>query len=366
VVGDVNNATTGQTLSGGEARLRAFDMDLNERLSLTAELDENGRFQFDLEEVDAAWVYLANYVYNGISYSSEPMQLEPGHPHINMPITVYDPTTDPGGILIDRIHVVVQFVEDQIFINELYVVSNLDTAVFVGVEGDPLAGTFHISLPPNIHSLSFERGFSSLDSFIPADEIIQTPTGFADTLPIRPGQGSLNLLVSYGMPYQPGMTVAHAVNYEVQQASIAMPQTGVTIVGEDWLPQEPRVMGSSTVLNYVNPQPAITGNLTFGLQGQPQQVTGQPGSPAVSGDLSRSWEVWMGAVFLLAAIVAAGIFIYQWQMGPATTATAPNPQLLLQEIAALDDAYEEGEISETAYKRQRKKLKQQLVAFWEE
>jgi mono/diheme cytochrome c family protein len=366
IVGDVTNATTGQALSSGEARLRAFDMDLNERLSLTAEVDENGRFQFDLEEVDAAWVYLANFAYDGISYSSEPMQLDPGHPNINMPITVYDPTSDPSGILIDRIHVVVQFVEGQIFINELYVVSNLHTAVFVGVDGDPLAGTFQFSLPPNAHSLSFERGFSSLDSFIPAEEIIQTPTGFADTLPIRPGQGSLNLLVGYGLPYQPGMTVAHAVNYEVQQASIAMPQTGVTISGEDWLPQEPRVMGNSTVLNYVNPQPAITGNLTFGLQGQPQQVAAQPGSPAVTGDLSRSWEVWMGAVFLLAAVVAAGVFIYQWQRGPATTESAPTPQLLLQQIAALDDAYEEGEISETAYKRQRQKLKRQLVALWEE
>jgi hypothetical protein len=119
--------------------------------------------------------------------------------------------------------------EDQIFINELYVVSNMDTAVFVGIDGDPLSGTFQISLPPNAHSISFERGFSNFDSFIPAEEIIQTPTGFADTLPIRPGQGSLNLLVGYGMPYQPGMTIAHAVNYEVQQASIAMPQTGVTI-----------------------------------------------------------------------------------------------------------------------------------------
>jgi mono/diheme cytochrome c family protein len=365
VTGDVTNATTGQMISGGEARLRAFNMDLNEMLSLTAEVDENGRFQFDLEEVDAAWVYLANYAYDGISYSSEPMQLDPGHPYINMPVTVYDPTTDPGGILIDRIHVVVQFIENQIFVNELYVVSNMDTAVFVGVDGDPLAGTFHISLPPNAHSISFERGFSSLDSFVPADEIIQTPTGFADTLPIRPGQASLNLLVGYGLPYQPGMTVAHAVNYQVQQASIAMPQTGVTVTGDDWLPQEPRVMGSSTVLNYVNPQPAITGNLTFVLEGQPRQVTGQQGNVVAATNIYNSWEVWMGAAFLLAAVIAAAVFIYQWQIAPARTGATANPQYLLQEIAALDDAYENGELSATAYKRQRQKLKRQLLELWE-
>jgi mono/diheme cytochrome c family protein len=367
IVGDVTNATTGATITSGEVRLRAFDMDLNEHLSLTAELDENGRFQFELQDVDAAWVYLASFAYDGISYSSEPDQLLPGHPNINMPITVYDPTTDPGGIIIDRIHVVVQFIEDQIFVNELYVVSNMDTAVFIGADGDPMSGTFQISLPPNVHSISFERGFSNFDSFIPAEEIIQTPTGFADTLPIRPGQGSLNLLVGYGMPYQSGMTIAHAVNYEVRQASIAMPQVGVSVRGEDWLPQEPRVMGTSTVLNYVNPQPAITGNLTFVLEGQPQQIASAPGTTGAMPSNTSTWEIWMGIAFLLAAVIAAGVFIYQWQIAPAAaTATSTSPQQLLQEIAALDDAYESGEISATAYNRQRQKLKQQLLELWEE
>ena len=362
ITGTVINATTGQIVGEGEARLRAFNMDLNEMLSLTAAVDENGRFQFDLEDVNPAWVYLANFGYDGISYSSEPAQLDPNNPQVDLSITVYDPTTDPSGIIIDRIHVVIQFMEDQLFINELYVVNNIDTAVFVGVDGDPLNGTFQISLPPNAHSISFERGFNAFDSFIPAEEIIQTPTGFADTLPIRPGQGSLNLLISYGIPYQPGMTIAHPINYEVQQASIAMPQTGVTISGEDWLPQEPRVMGTSTVLNYVNPQPALTGNLTFTLQGQPRQTPSQTGSAS---DISNSWEVWMGAVFLLTAIVGAVVFVYQWQFAPAA-APAADPHLLMREIAALDDAYEEGEISETAYKRQRKKLKRELLELWEE
>jgi mono/diheme cytochrome c family protein len=365
IVGDVTNATTGATIGSGEVLLRAFDMDLNEHLSLTTALDENGRFQFDLEDVDPTWVYLASFAYDGISYSSEPAQLPPDHPNVNLPITVYDPTTDPSGIVVDRIHVVVQFMEDQIFVNELYVVSNMDTAVFIGADGDPMSGTFQISLPPNAHSISFERGFSNFDSFIPAEEIIQTATGFADTLPIRPGPASLNLLVGYGMPYQSGMTIAHAVNYEVSQASIAMPQVGVSVRGEDWLPQEPRVMGNSTVLNYINPQPAITGNLTFVLEGQPQQVASAPGTGAAPTNTS-TWEIWMGAAFLLAAVIAAGVFIYQWQIAPAMATSSPSPQQLLQEIAALDDAYENKEISATAYKRQRQKLKRRLLELWEE
>jgi hypothetical protein len=72
----------------------------------------------------------------------------------------------------------------------------------------------------------------------------------------------------------------------------------------------------------------------------------------------------MGAVFLLAAVIGAGVFIYQWQFAP-DTAPAPSRICLCSEIAALDDAYEE-RISETAYKRQRKKLKRQLLELWEE
>ena len=87
-----------------------------------------------------------------------------------------------------------------------------------------------------------------------------------------------------------------------------------------------------------------------------------------------------GGVFLL-ALAAGAYLVYLWRqqrLEPATAGAAATietdiaagaeteelREALLLEIAALDDAYEAGEIEVEAYETRRQQLKEELAAIW--
>src|SRR5690606_28937627 len=108
------------------------------------------------------------------------------------------------------LHIIVQFGNGLVQVSELYQFSQNATVVYVGETGFSSDGTVRIAVPPDAGDPSFDRSFGGMESFFPADSVI--PTGaneWSDTAPLRPGPGSLSLLVRYTMPYADGMTINH-------------------------------------------------------------------------------------------------------------------------------------------------------------
>ena len=64
---------------------------------------------------------------------------------------------------------------------------------------------------------------------------------------------------------------------------------------------------------------------------------------------------------LIIVVAIAGYAIYMWQMGDNGRSSIND---LLQDIADLDDDYEEGLLSERRYARQRQKLLEELIDLW--
>jgi hypothetical protein len=301
-----------------------------------------------------------------------------------MPLFVYDTTSDPSVIAIDRLHMILTFAEGRLMVSELYVYTNLATAVFVGESGDFDEGTVEVGLPTGAENVSFQRGFgTSLDSFIPATEFIQTDTGWADTVPLRPGSGSLNLLVSYDLPYDDGLMLAHPLPYPVTSASAIMANAGVDVTDESWVSQGAQSTGSGSFVSYINTELANADALNLTLDGRPTQITDAAGNALPV--RNQTTELIVGGV-ALAAMLAVGFFLVQrWRTSPVgqtdsvtisqPPAVAPprkpapsssdDKTALLQAIAELDEAYEAGEIEEEAYQQQRRELKSRLTAVWQ-
>jgi hypothetical protein len=301
-----------------------------------------------------------------------------------MPLFVFDTTSDPSVVAIDRLHMILTFAEGRLMVSELYVYTNLATAVFVGESGDFDEGTVEVGLPTGAENVSFQRGFgTSLDSFIPATEFIQTDTGWADTVPLRPGSGGLNLLVSYDLPYDDGLMLAHPLAYPVNSASAIMADAGVSITDESWVSQGAQATGSGSFVSYVNTGLSNVDALNLTLDGRPTQITDVAGNTLPV--RNQTTELIVGGV-ALAAILAVGFFMMQrWRTSPvgqtdsvtisqAPVAApprkpAPSPgddkTVLLQAIADLDDAYEAGELDEDEYQQQRQELKTRLTAVWQ-
>jgi hypothetical protein len=351
--------------SGTIAELTAYNQDLEETLNLSTSIDAQGGYRFDLTDVPPDQFYRVAVWYEGAEFGSDFGSFDAADPELELPITVFETSTDPSTLSIERLHQILTFFEGGVAVNELYVVNNNSNTVFVGESGDAEQGTFEIALPQGAQDISFQRAFGSINDFIPANELVSTGRGWADTFPLRPGPSSSILLASYVLPYEDGVTFSHPVLYSTSAVNLVLPNAGVSLVDEeDWIVMGQQSMGSTQVSNFSKSNLPAGTVVTVNLQGKPEIAPASSGS--ISLDNRSELLIGIGAAALVIAVV--GIFIWRWRQEPEPAAIYEDysREELLQAIADLDDEYELGRIGKDRYHREREELKGELVALWEE
>ncbi len=358
ISGTIFNGTTNEAVANGEALLRAFTADFQEQLSLTTEVEADGRYQFDLTDVPPDWIYLISVDYGDLLFTSAANQLSRAEPILDMPVIVYDKNSDPRAINIEQVHLILSFGEELVEVSELYVIRNLGTAVFVGESGDPDQGTIEFVLPTGASNVDFQRSFGNLSSFSPALEVIPTETGWADTLPLQPGNNGLSLLASYQLPYRDGLTIAHPLAYRTNNITAIIPEVGVDLSGENWNAEGTQTLPGGTYVSYTHTPLTAGEALTLVLNGRPQVITDASGNTITTRNQTN--ELIIGSAALLITLAASAFTIRTWQ-----NPTLPdNPEALLQTLAQLDNEYEAHQISPRQYQRQREHLKAKLINLW--
>lgn len=356
ITGVVVNGTTGDLQGDMPAMLRAFDpIDFSIGLALTSTVNSDGSFRFDVAEAPSDWVYMASVAYNEISFSSDIGRLSSTQTSAELPITIYDATSDAAVVSIDRLHIIMDVANNVLEVNELYTFSNNSSQVYVGETGNISGGTILIPLPAQAQTPVFQRGFGSLDSFVAANELFPTDEGWLDTLPLRPGPNSMNLLVRYTLPYESGMTLAHTLPYATESSSVILPDNGITVSG-NWQSSGPQEVQGQGFVQYTGERMNAGSNLTMILEGEPRQA-------AAAGPINTTTGIIIGGAALL-VVVGAAIFVVQRQRQGAVQAVTATREELLAELAALDDAYANGEVDAAAYEQERQQLKEELLAIW--
>ncbi len=366
ISGLVTNGSTGEIINEGTVVLRAFTTDLQEVMSETAAVHSDGQYIFELSDVAPDLIYMTSMEYDDLSYNGNPDRLSRSKPELDMPIAVFEKTTDPGIISIEQVHMVLEFVEDRVMVSEIYIINNNDSSVFVGETGDAAAGVFELVLPSGAENVNFERSFGSVSNFLPAMELIQTDRGWADTVPLRPGEGAMNLLATYEIPYEDGVTIAHPLYYDADNVTILMPDKGVSVVEGDWIDQGTQQMGAAgTFLSYSRPGLEAGEALSFELEGQIDRVNrGDTASAGTSLDGDSTTGLIIGASVFLLVVVGALLSVRSWQT-PIPSVEEGETEQLLQAVANLDDAYESGGMDEAQYQQQRENLMNELATIWQ-
>ncbi len=361
VSGQAINATTGEPLTDETtALLRAFTRDLDITLTMSQTLNAEGYYIFDLNDVPQDWFFRISLTHDDVEFGSDFGQVTFDQPGLDLPVTVYDKTSDPSRITVQQMHTFLDFSDDQLTVSELYVVSNEDNSVFVGESGDPAGGTFEFSVPDGAEQLIFQRGFGSIDSFIPATEIIETDSGWADTLPLRPGPGTLTLLVQYSLPYDGEVALAHPLNYATFSVNLVLPDVGVTLdESSGWVNGGTQAMEGGSVTSYQQLALPAGSELVLNLEGQPRAG----GTSTINLVSDNALELAIGFAAALVVAGIAAVVIRRWRLDSGDEILDRDE--LLQEIADLDDAYEAGEIGEADYHRDREAILADLKAIWE-
>ena len=361
ISGTVTNGTTNTPLANAAVELGIFDQTsvLEQR---TATTDAAGFYRFAELPTETGLVFSVRVQYPaGVPYSSDIAGFEQGKPELNLPLTVYETTTDASGIRAERVHYIIEFSAGQAFVAELMVFGLDGNRAYVG-DG---SGVLRLTVPPNAQGLTINGSEQ-------AGRFTITSDGFVDTQPLTPGTGVRQLIYQYALPLS-GDTLdfVRTLPYPSVAVNALVSDVGEQVTSEELVNQGVRQTQNG---NYVN---LVGANLSAGQQVtirmtklSAASATGGTATPASGGGTAADnillWVLIVLAAAILVLLTALLLRRRAPAAAPAATFAGPTGPSdsggLIDALARLDMAHDAGEVSEAAYQEQRLRLKAQLRA----
>jgi hypothetical protein len=334
--------------------LHAFDQ-MTLVYTATTQLKADSTYRFDSVQVKQDWAFLATIDYSGVIYGSQLTAAEKDGETIELPIQVYETTTDASVLSVDRLHFFFEFIDQNtVRVVELYVISNSgDKTIVSSAPGQPVL-TF--TLPNGAGNLQFQDGELG-------GRFIKTSNGFGDTVSIQPGSGNYQLLFSYELPYQRKLDLARPVAMNTQAVVVLVPEGSLTVKGEGLQDGGTRdVQGVQYHLyNGSSKQPGSEVRLT---------ISGSPVGGNSSNIIGQNSNLIIGLGVLGLVLILSGGWMYLRNRRSALAVEGPvsqevntpaeSPENLMDAILALDDLYKDGKLPEDAYLERRAELKRRL------
>jgi mono/diheme cytochrome c family protein len=355
VTGRVTNGTAGGAAPAGlEVTLHGFtDQELF--TTLTATTSATGHYTFANVPYASGRQFVLTTSYLSHTYISDITAFPVGQKALDLPLKVYETTTDPSGLRITQMHTFIEFASNtELNVVQLYVISNVDDRTFVGSDNK----TIEFGLPAGYANLTVQDGQLG-ETYRLTDS-----GGFAEMRAVPPGKRSAQALLSFSLPYDAaGATLSHKLFYPADSLSILLSDLGVTLEGDALQNMGIQTMSGMSFQNFNHAPLTSGGDLAFTIKGEPGQAqTSDPDT--TSTDLTApnnmaSLAVGLGALALV--LIGGGLW---WYRRAQTHPAALNKNDLIEALAELDDAYAAGEVEEAKYQEERAWLKEQLKKIW--
>jgi mono/diheme cytochrome c family protein len=353
ITGLVSNGSGGDIPDGLIITLHGFDH-IDEVYSTTTTINPDGSFLFEDVELPPARIYLVTADYNQTTYNSDLGIVEPDTDVMNLPITIFETTTDTSLLVVDRLHMFVESISpDLLQVTELFLISNPSDRVVVALEeGAPVV---NYSIPPEAVNIRFQDGS-------PDGRYLPTSDGFGDTAGIPPGTSQHQVMYAYDLPYDRSIELSKPHTLPVNAVIVLMPDNGIQIKSDQLTDTGPRDIQGEIFRVYTGDRIDADQPLVLSLSGT---VAGS--ETALIGAGSQSSMV-IGLVAFGASLIFAGIWLFRRNQAVSMGDRDLEPEELgngtpdhiVDAIIALDDLYQAGDLSEDAYRQRRAELKAQL------
>lgn len=318
--------------------------------TFTSTVQPDGTFEFGEVAFAPGRQFMVTTEYQGIAYSSEPASFRAGTdaPVLDLPLPVYETTTDAGVLSVAQVHLFLEFVDPRtVTVGELFVFSNSSDKTLAAGAEQPL----EFSLPPGATELNVQGGRLDETYFI-------TDRGFAVEWSVAPGAETSQILYSYRLPYDGELSFAQPVDYPMANVNVLLSDLGVDVVGPRLQALGLQELQGQQFQNFSQGALAPGETLSFAVSGEPGTGAAVPGTSTLSD--TRNLAVGLGAL----AVVLLGLGVWTYRRRPA--AAPPRTRAgLLQALAELDDAYAARTVAEGEYHRQRAAMKDELKRLWE-
>lgn len=360
ITGKVTNATPGGSIPEDlRVNLAAFQ-GMAPAFEAEVPAKEDGSYAFEEIGFNEELVYFVQVEANGLTFNSEILHgRDIAGDVVELPIEIYDTTSDTSFLKADRLHVFFDFSNPGVVqVVELFIISNpSDKVVVAGAEEQPVL-TFEV--PAEAQNLQFENGQMG-------ERFVETANGFGDRMTIAPGMGQHQILFAYEMPYTRELDLNLKPPVPVDAAVVMIPPVGVTLKSAQLQSAGPYNMQGMSfemfqAVNRIGAGEALQVNLSgkanaggaAGVQ-EPDEMTG----------------LYFGAAAFGLALIGAGLWLYKQQRsrqlaganGEIFEENLPSEtsEAVLDEIVALDDLHTSGGLPEAVYQERRAVLKTRLA-----
>ncbi len=352
--GRVSNGSAGEVPPDLTITLEGYD-DFEQVITATTSLQSDNTFLFEDVEIQEGRIFVAYTQYSGATYASDVAVAPSQNASLELPIIIYDTTTDPSVIKCDRLHLFFDLVdENTLRVVQLYIMSNTSNKTLVAAQpGQP---TVRFKLPVGSSNLQFQ------DSVL-GERYISTPDGFGDTASIRPGAGNYQVLFSFTMPYHRKLDLVQPISLPIDALVVLVPE-GSLKVRSALLRDEGQRNAEGTIYHLYS-----GGSLLAGEELR-LSISGQPGAGGFSLSSGSRESLTVGLIVFGLALIFAGVWFYRYtrleelEEEEEQALNAPeSADSVIDAIIALDDLYQSGELPEEAYLQRRAELKAQLKAL---
>ncbi len=332
--------------------------------SNTTTAQSGGKYTFENVAKPNGAVYLTSAMYAGLPYHSSPSMGEP------MTITVFDVTTSTDHLMADQLHLIFNFPSaGDLEVLEVYILSNVGTRTIVAEKAGQLMVDF--PLPQGASNPDFRSG-------VVGEADLVTNDGYWETPAVRPG-GLFGVSYAFSMPYAGKATLNQPVPLTVNAVGALLPATGnLKIESSGLVDNGLSDFGGTSYHIYSGNSLQAGTQLAVNISGDPNAAASSAGRVPTGSRLGLI--IGLGAFGL--ALVLAGVWISRRnRISPSETEAevveaeepepAPKPapdqpdgvadaETLMDDIIALDDLYQAGELPEAAYRDRRAELKEKL------
>ncbi len=352
---------------GTNAILWLYTTSGQEKQKLTTPILPDGKYEFINVPADKTIIYLVTVDYKDVTYESSYVQFDGTLFQFEVPITVYDSTSDLNVLTITQAHLQFDFsTAGQVQVMALYVISIPGTnSVIVTSDGTSIP---FIQIPAGATSVQYQLAQSS-------SPLMMATNGFA----LLPGTDKqYGIITTFTLPYTNRLVYTQPFNLPVSSATIIVPE-GVKVRSDQLTDAGTQ---SSTGTTGTTGTTGSTGSTYHLYQGSSlasgstltMTISGMPGDKAGFVLDQRTWlMIGVGASGLI--LIGLGVFLFLRdrklrkleeefeggdEEGNEEDALGDNRESIMDAIIALDDQYKAGDISKEAYEKRRDELKDRL------
>lgn len=342
----------GASVEGLEAILHIFDSQLREQIAEYT-VDSEGAFQYEEVIIRPDHAYVMTVEYDGVTYSSPVVIGNPDESDMVVDVTIYEKGATQSDIVVSSRATQVNLSSQGLYVIEVIDLVNMSDRAYIRDDTESISSMVSVEF-------ALPEGAQLQPEHTDPNRIMLSNDGLKimDMTAVLPNQEHY-IQYSYLLPIQNARHIQQPIDYAVEGPIMFYIDDSHLIFKSDqtaFVETLPFNEQSYSVYELKN-TPEVGDVLTYSVEVNSMPGVGTTTEQAVSRDLLALILV-LGGVILVGV---AGFIIWRNRTSSHDTEDSITPEQLMQEIAALDDAFEAGKLNAVDYKKRRNQLKSDLM-----